>query len=114
MLLLSIFILFSYQTHKTSPPEKIKGIPQNAFWVGGIDGGSWYLIKNIDSIEQTALFKIYHDTNGEIWINKKLKLNCSSNTSINWSNLKSNINAFDGNRVYLLKTKDIGKECFFE
>ena len=99
---------------KTPIPERVDGIPEDAFWVGGIHGGSWYSIQHIDEEEQTVFFRIYHDTNGEIWLNQELKLHCKSDSKIEWSSLENEIIAFDGEKVLLSKSDNNGENCFFK
>lgn len=113
-LFLYSFYFSMCQNPSSLAPEKVEGIPSGAFWSGGIDGGAWFLIQNIDSINLTALFQIYYDTSGEVWLNKVLKLNCESNTSINWTNLREEINSFNGDQVALNRNNFQNQECFFE
>jgi hypothetical protein len=37
----------SVNRDKRAEPERPKGIPDGTFWVGGADGGNWYLIDNV-------------------------------------------------------------------
>lgn len=81
-------------------PDRLSKIPQDAFWVGGIDGGQWYLVNSIDKTDKIIHFKIYNDYNGDLLVDKKFKLNCDNNTEIKWDNIKEQINAFDGQKSF--------------
>ena len=82
------------------PPDKVEGILKNAFWIGGIDGGNWYVLGNIDTLKRTVNFQIYNEQTGERLLAKELNLHCNSN-SFDWSNLLDNLIAFDGQKVLL-------------
>lgn len=58
----------------TNTPDRIANIPKDAFWVGGADGGQWYLADKIDSTNQTIHFKIYNDYTGDVVVDKVFKL----------------------------------------
>jgi hypothetical protein len=116
-----LIFLFSLSTcvntsYKAVPPEKVKSIPDKAFWVGGVDGGNWYLLDFINKSRKEAFFKIYNDYTGELIESKKFKLKCDNDDGINWNDLKGQINAFDGERILLeIKGKEgTSKYCDFE
>lgn len=40
-----------------NPPPRVSGIPENAIWSGGIDGGNWFICSaNIDSTYNCSVF----------------------------------------------------------
>ena len=47
-------------------PTRFYNIPKSAVWIGGVDGGFWFNVVDIDSIKKTYRFKIYNDYNGEL------------------------------------------------
>ena len=57
--------LFFLKNPRPQAPKKIANIPAEAFWIGGVDGGQWYLIKNINKKAKTVHLKIYHDFTGK-------------------------------------------------
>ena len=95
-------------------PERVGKIPKEAFWVGGIDGGQWYLTETIDAKGKTIHFKIYNDYNGNLETDKIFKLNCDNDASIKWENIKEQINSFDGRKIFLTTINNDGKYCYFE
>lgn len=98
--------------------KKPKNIPSNAFWVGGVDGGNWFLIKKIHPHKNCASIDIYNEHNGNIIISKKFFLVCALDTpSFNQNqyfhildSLQANIIAFDGTSI-ILKTIFNNKNC---
>lgn len=95
-------------------PEKVGNIPQDAFWIGGIDGGQWYLVDSINKSNQTIYFKIYNDYNGDLIVDKPFKLHCNNYEEIQWNNIRSQITAFDGQHIILITVNKEGKYCYFE
>jgi hypothetical protein len=101
-------------SNKTLAPERVKGIPINSFWVGGADGGQWYLIDNINKQLNIVHFKIYNDFNGELIADKDFRLHCDPIDKIDLDNLKEQINGYDGIRIYLIEKNSNGKYYYFE
>src|SRR5688572_28833746 len=100
ILSLTIIILWtSCSTTAKQGPERIKGIPEDAFWVGGQDGGQWYKIKKLNKESLTVDFVIYNDYTGEIATERQFQLKCNSKNEINWDNFNDEINAYDGQRI---------------
>ncbi|MBN4051231.1 hypothetical protein JYU16_00290 [bacterium AH-315-M05] len=95
-------------------PERAEGIPDNAFWIGGVDGGRWYVISNVDKNTQMADFKIYNDYTGDLIFERNLKLYCSSDYDLKWDNLKNEINFSSRQRVVLTTIDKNHKYCYFE
>ena len=95
-------------------PERVEGIPKDAFWVGGPDGGQWYIIENINKEMGTANFKIFNDHSGTLEISRNFKLKCDSEVVIAWDNLEKKIDAFDGQSIILNILNKEGKYCYFQ
>lgn len=93
---------------KVEPPEKLKGIPQSAFWGGGPDGGCWFVVTDIGS-RDIYHFTIYFDTTAKIWYQGKFKLTGKPRS---FEKLKKDINGYFGgdeipliDGAYLVKIK---------
>lgn len=109
------FVIFGCVNHqKLNPPEKPKGVPEKAFWVGGADGGSFYLIEQIDSTNKSAVIKVYNDYTGDLIEGKLFHLHCDSAEKINWENLELDIDSFDGQRIFLNRINKNSKYCYLE
>ncbi len=46
-------------------PERVVGIPDNAIWYGGIDGGTWIKIDDTD-VDNQYYVECYFDTSGDL------------------------------------------------
>jgi hypothetical protein len=95
-------------------PEKQLGIPQEAFWIGGSDGGAWFIIDSLNSENQSALIKIYNDNSGDLIESRYFKLSCTSVNAVDWNDIKNEIDGFDGHRILLKNTKQRDRTCYFE
>ena len=97
-------IFFSCLVYKSkiSTPAKPKGVPKKAFWIGGADGGNWYLVEYVHPHKNNAFIKIYNDNNGNLIASKRFILICNlSESSTHIDNLQDQIMAFDGEKIYL-------------
>lgn len=81
-------------------PEPLKNIPKDAFWVGDADGGTWYFIESIHSHKNTVRLSLYYES-GELIVSKRFVLICSENNQHFITDLKNEINSFDGKKIYL-------------
>lgn len=57
----------------TTAPSKPKSVPENAFWVGGIDGGSFILISEKVNADNVFSAQIYNDYTGDLEYSGMLK-----------------------------------------
>lgn len=116
-LFISIFFCSCIEKGKHfNTPEKAKGIPENAFWAGGMDGGNWYLIDSSKKSRKEATIRVFNDQNGDQIISKTFRMECINEDGIDWNNLKSQIVSFDGEKI-LLEIKGSGsvrRYCYFE
>src|SRR5690349_19245620 len=110
---LLIFIAFvftasacSLKQDKQKEPERVKGIPEKAFWVGGADGGNWYLVEDVNSHKNMASIKIYNDNNGSLITSRRFILVCHSGNQEFINDLNMQINGFDGERILLKSSKN--------
>lgn len=111
---LIIFLLTVYfylNKTVTKPPERLANVPEQAEWVGGADGGSWYQIAKVVS-KNTFRVKVYNESNGELGIDTTFILNpdCSFK-EIDSALLVKSINGYDGEKI-LLTLPEKGKRCF--
>ena len=103
-------------TKNVDASDKPKNISDKAFWVGGADGGNWYLVDSINKSRKEASIKVYNDYTGELIVSKTFKMKCINDDGINWDNLREQINAFDGEKIQLeIKGKGgTSRYCYFE
>jgi len=113
-LLISISLFTSCNTNSTTEPERVNGIPDDAFWVGGADGGQWYVIKGIEKESLTADISIYNDNTGDLEVDRRFTLSCNSAYAFNIENLKNEINAFDGETIILSHVDKEGRNCILK
>lgn len=109
-----LLLAIAFTSCKTIP-DKVHGIPESAFWIGGEDGGDWYTLDSINKLDKTIHCKIYNDNSGELIADKTFKLHCYlTETKIDWNNLQEEFNGYDGEYL-LLKTRDAdNKSCYFK
>jgi uncharacterized membrane protein len=113
---LSLFLLFT--TGCTSievrdyKPKKLTNIPESAFWKGGIDGGNWFLIKRINVHKNMVAISIYNDQDGSLIMSKFFMLVCNQAKQITLTNLKEQINFFDGKKIYINQSDTV--DCFLQ
>lgn len=104
-----VFIKEENNTNTTRKPGE--NMSNKAIWIGGIDGGNWYLI---DSVLSPTSFKIkiFNDNTYEIESDTVFELNADCYLKeIDSLTLLRNINGFDGERIFLA-IPDRSKRCF--
>ena len=109
-----VFISCTDTKRKLHPPIRLKGIPNNAFWVGGIDGGNWYLVEYVHAHKNNAYIKVYNDSDGSLIVSKRFFLICVlSGQPMFIENLQEQITGFDGEKIYLKRMP--GKDsCYLQ
>jgi hypothetical protein len=112
---LIIILIISSCSNKnnTEKPARVNSIPEKAFWVGGRDGGNWYLVDYIHPHRNNADIKVYNDDDGSLIISKRFILTCPTDNQVLIGNLTEQINAFDGKIIYL-KSAAGKKGCFLQ
>jgi len=108
MILLMIglmFTMFVCTQSKIESPERLKGIPESAFWVGGPDGGSWFVVTDIGA-KDIYCFTIYFDSTAKIWYQGNFKL-IGKHKSLR--ELKKSLSGFDGERIILVNGEYLEK-----
>lgn len=113
LILLIITTSCNVNNQKVDEPKKLKSIPEKAFWAGGVDGGNWYFVEYIHPHKNSAKISIYNDQNGELIVSKKFILVCKSQSLTFIKNLETQINSFDGNRIYLTAEND-KQNCYLQ
>jgi hypothetical protein len=86
-------------------------VPKEAFWAGGVDGGNWYVVKDINPSRTETTLEIYNDQDGGLIMSKSFRLVCSRGHSTSITNLKAEISGFDGEKILL---RGPGEFCYLE
>jgi len=106
------FILLTSCETKTSPPERLNNIPQNAIWYGGKDGGVWIKIDN-GSKPNSFYLEIYNDYTGELESKGEYFVKECYNKQFSLNEISKLISAFDGVKVLLTEIEK-GRNCYLE
>jgi len=103
----------SAKSDQTSQPKRLSAVPEKAFWIGGADGGNWYLIHEIHAHTNNAVISVYNE-DGSLIIKKRFIVICRLDRPIIWiEHLKQQINGFDGKKILL--QSPTGKEiCWMQ
>jgi len=92
---------------------KPKNVPSGAFWAGGVDGGNWYFVKEINTHRNNAAINVYNDQDGSLVKSKTFTLICPVEHQLFIENLKEQISGFDGEKIHF-KSKDQEKSCYLQ
>lgn len=84
---------------ENSIPKKPVDVPESAFWKGGLDGGYWFDLLNLNVNQRQAEIAIYDDYYGKLVIQKKFNLECD--TQFDFSQLADYIDFFNGIQIGL-------------
>lgn len=84
---------------ENSIPKKPVDVPESAFWKGGLDGGYWFDLLNLNVNQRQAEIAIYDDYYGKLVIQKKFILGCD--TKFDFSQLADYIDFFNGIQIGL-------------
>ena len=98
---------------ENNTPIKKPNIPDKAFWVGGVDGGNWYLVKYIHDHKNNAFIDIYNDKTGDLILSKKFFVVCIIDNPTWIDDLKTQIISFDGKKI-LLRATNGKKNCWLQ
>ncbi len=106
----AIFYLLNKKP-EVHPPAQVSNIPSNAKWIGGVDGGNWYLLKKVVS-PNVFRITIYNERSGDIEADTTFTLNplCTLKAIDSLTLIKC-INGYDGEKV-LLTLPEKYKRCF--
>lgn len=113
-ILLAFCLLFSCVSKESNQLEKIKpkNVPDSSFWVGGVDGGNWYYVKYVHNHRNMARIAVYNDQNGELITDTRFILVCNNSKYIFINDLKKQINSFDGEKIYFIKSDSV--DCYLQ
>lgn len=112
-----IFILISLScSNKRENREviqKVKGLPEKAFWIGGVYDGNWYYIHDFHPHANNAYISVF-DERGELIIKKTFFVICNLSRPVVWiEDLETQITGFDGEKIRL--KSPTGKEnCWMQ
>jgi len=81
-------------------PARPSGVPDNAIWAGGADGGNFLLMSPARQ-DGTYSLKVYHDYTGELEFDGTVKLDGTSGGAIAVTDGKT-FNSWDGRRLSLM------------
>lgn len=97
-----LFLIFSIsacdiQEGTVASPDKPEQVPEQAFWIGGHEGGAFILISN--KKENNEYFgAVYFDTTGEVWYEGQF--NYTGDAPFDVAN-KSSYTAWNGDFLFL-------------
>jgi hypothetical protein len=113
IILILILSACSTESENKEILKKKNGLPDKAFWIGGVDGGNWYYVHEVHPHVNNAYISIYDD-NGSLLIKKKFFVICNLNRPVVWiDNLETQITGFDGEKIIL--KSPTGKEiCWMQ
>lgn len=114
--ILFVVLLFltacSADTTSAEKPERLRNIPDSAFWCGGIDGGNWYYVHSIHPHRNNAVISVYNDQDGSLIMKKRFLLICNLQKPTSIYDLKNQISSFDGEKIYFKQTDSV--ECWLQ
>jgi hypothetical protein len=87
------------QSSQLEPPPRPRGVPANALWAGGLDGGDFILLS---PAKAAGIFsaRIYNDHSGELDFSGDLRLSKPSTAPIDVNDAKS-YSGWDGETLHL-------------
>jgi len=98
--LLLIATILSCSSSEENFPRP-NSIPQEAMWIGGIDGGAWVLLSK-DDTQPKHIYnaEIYGDQAGDLWYSGRLQLDPKEGESFDIKN-PDNFGVWDGDNLLL-------------
>jgi hypothetical protein len=113
--LVFLFIISScsFNHDEGKAPARVNGVPEQAFWVGGVGGGNWFLVDKVHDHKNNAVIKVYNDNDGSLIVSKHFMLICPTDNQMLIEDLQKQINGFDGEKV-LLKSPNGKKGCWLQ
>ena len=79
-------------------PNRVPGVPVEAEWVGGADGGAWILCE--DRAQRRLHCRVYHDFTGELEFDSDVVLNSGNGPTPRASELE--FDGWDGQSIHLI------------
>jgi hypothetical protein len=96
LLLLSLFAVTSCMEH-VSPPPRPKGVPADAVWAGGADGGS-FIKCSFDPSAGLNFCTVYNDFTGKIEAEGRFAISGPARPE---DVTEFSFSGFDGKKIYL-------------
>ncbi|MCP4297428.1 MAG: hypothetical protein GY786_17645 [Proteobacteria bacterium] len=90
-----------FEKSKITPPKKPASIPASAFWIGGIDGGNFIIVKRNKNKKKSFFAEIYNDHSGDVEFEGILEYSGDEEIS-NKLNDRSIYLGWDGNKLHLV------------
>lgn len=112
LLVCCLFLSCSSVGNKQPGKLKPKNVPDSSFWVGGVDGGNWYYVKYVNNHRNMARIAVYNDQDGTLIIDTTFMLICIATKYTFINNLRQQISAFDGNKIYFVRSDSI--DCYLQ
>jgi hypothetical protein len=100
-LIFSLLLVSCNSKVETEKPVREISIPKGAFWVGNAENGNWFKIEEIHNHKNNAKISIFAGKNGVRLVSKKFILVCSEENQVFIQNLESEIESYDGEKIYL-------------
>jgi hypothetical protein len=111
ILMFALFIVYCLHVKRDYAPRRLDNIPTRATWIGGPDGGTWFLIDKVVSNRAFGI-KLYNDNNGELITNSIFLLNNGCPLKeIDSIHLLKSIAGYDGREILLNVQSSGGKTC---
>jgi hypothetical protein len=113
-ILLISCLLFGCVSKESNQLGKIKpkNVPDSSFWIGGIDDGNWYYVKNVNNHRNMARIAVYNDQTGALIIDAGFILVCNLEKDTFIIDLKKQISSFDGYKIYFIKSDSV--DCYLQ
>lgn len=101
--MLFVALLFSMLacSQASSPPSRPNTVPQQAMWIGGLDGGAWVVVsKPADQPPHIYYGEIYGDQAGDKWYVGRLELQPANGPVLDMDNPET-FSVWDGDNLLL-------------
>jgi hypothetical protein len=89
-------------------PPRPSGVPENALWAGGLDGGAFILLTPTSSASR-YIGKVYDDNTGQVVFSGTLALDAKKSAPIDVADARA-FDAWDGDTLYLTDGRTLNPE----
>ena len=97
---LGVLVLAAYAADVSAEPPRPIGLPPDAFWVGGPDGGVYLTLQRSSAPGSATYMGAVYYADGSIWYRGPLRLKPNGSKPIDPSDRKQFV-GWDGTRVLL-------------
>jgi hypothetical protein len=106
VLILTLLLLAcEAQNSPTKSPPLPNGVPKEAMWIGGVDGGVFVVLTKAPE-PRTFLAEVYFDQSGELWYKGRLQLESENQSEFDYTNAAA-YTAWDGDTLYLTDGREL-------